>query len=453
MLPTPPALDSLLAALTRPAALIELGVLAALLLLTAAVVAILRSVATRVRAEAGRTAPLASIWFGSYLIDGVLFPSLALALTYLARQVLFMQGWQLAVFKLAIPVLLSLALIRLSVRVLTVAFPNSHFMRVAERTISWLAWAALVLWLTGVLPAVMDGLDEIRWKMGAHPMSLRTLIEGTLSAGFVLVLALWISAALESRLLDGVQGSQLSLRKAAANALRAFLMFAGLLVALSAVGIDLTALSVLGGALGVGIGFGLQKLAANYISGFVILAERSIRIGDLVRVADFEGRISDITTRYTVIRSPGGREAIVPNETLITTTVQNLSLADPRLLLSTQVGVAYGTDVAALIPRISETVISITRVLADPAPAIHLRAFGVDALELAIHFWVADPENGQGNVLSDVNLALLALFEREGIQIPYPQRVLRIQREPRTAAAPPAVAASQASLADSGAGG
>jgi small-conductance mechanosensitive channel len=199
------------------------------------------------------------------------------------------------------------------------------------------------------------------------------------------------------------------------------------------VGIDLTALSVLGGALGVGIGFGLQKLAANYVSGFVILAERSLRIGDLVKVADFEGRITDITTRYTVIRSVGGREAIVPNEMLITTTVQNLSLADARLLLSTQVGVAYGTDIAALIPRVAETVSAVPRVLADPGPAVHLRGFGADALDLAVHFWIADPENGQGNVLSDVNLALLALLQREGIEIPYPQRVVHLPAaaEPR----------------------
>ncbi|ACB35326.1 MscS Mechanosensitive ion channel [Leptothrix cholodnii SP-6] len=452
MLPTPPALDSLLAALTKPAALIELGVLATVLAVTAVLVYVMRSVARSVRAEAGRTAPLASIWFGDYLVDGVLFPSLALALAYLARQVLFLQGWPLAVFKLAIPVLLSLALIRLSVRVLTVAFPHSLFMRVAERTISWLAWGALVLWLTGVLPAFMDGLDEISWKLGAKPVTLRTLIEGTLSAGFVLMLALWVSAALEARLLDGVQGGQLSLRKAAANALRAFLMFVGLLVALSAVGIDLTALGVLGGALGVGIGFGLQKLAANYVSGFVILAERSLRIGDLVQVADFEGRITDITTRYTVIRAGNGREAIVPNETLITTTVQNLSLGDSRLLLTTRVSVAYGTDVAALCERICTTVGSIGRVLPDPAPTAHFVAFGADGLDLKITFWIADPDQGQGNVLSEVNLAILALLDRDGIEIPYPQRVLRILRE-TPAAAPRLAAGSNEALTDTNASG
>ncbi len=413
-----PELDHLLTALTRRDALIEAAVLALALLVAAGGVALLRQRVLAARALAGDQAPLASIWFGRALVDGVLFPTLALALAYLARHLLRNAGVTLAVFQVAIPVLLSLALIRLSVRVLSVAFPESRLMRLVERTISWIAWAAVVMWVTGVLPAVMEGLDEIRWKMGSHAISLRTLIEGTLSAGFVLMVSLWISAALESRLLAGVQGAQLSLRKAAANALRAMLMFVGLLVALSAVGIDLTAFSVIGGALGVGIGFGLQKLAANYVSGFVILAERSVHIGDLVRVADFEGRITDITTRYTVIRSVTGREAIVPNEVLITTTVQNLTLSDTRLLLGTSVVVAHGTDVDALIPQLAEGLMGVPRVLADPAPAVHLRGFANIGLELSINVWIGDPENGQGNVLSDVNLKLLAMLRERGIEIP-----------------------------------
>jgi len=320
--------------------------------------------------------------------------------------------------------LTSLALIRLSVRVLSAAFPASRMMRLVERTISWIAWGAVVLWLTGLLPVLLEWLDEVQWKLGAHPLSLRTLLEGVLSAGFVLVLALWVSAALESRLLDGASGEQLSLRKAAANVLRAGLLFIGLLFALSVVGIDLTALSVLGGALGVGIGFGLQKLAANYVSGFVILAERSVRIGDIVRVGEFEGRITDITTRYTVIRAPSGREAIVPNETLITSTVENLTLADPQLLQQCRVSVAYGTDFEALRDKLTARVAQVERVLPEPAPSAHLLAFGADGLDLAVYYWIGDPQNGLADVNTGVNLAVLRLLQEEGIEIPYPQRVL-----------------------------
>ncbi|PXW95552.1 mechanosensitive ion channel-like protein [Sphaerotilus hippei] len=417
---TPAELQQILAVLTLPGAAVELAMLAALLLLSWLLVRLMR----------GPTPTTGtSIWFGRHLVDGVLFPTLALALAFAARRTLPELGLPLTLFRLAVPVLTSLVVIRLSVRVLSAAFPASHLMRVVERTISWLAWGAMVLWVTGVLPIVLRELDDISWKMGGHNISLRTLIEGSLSAAFVLVLALWVSAALESRLLDGVAGAQLSLRKAAANALRALLMFVGLLLALSAVGIDLTALSVLGGALGVGIGFGLQKLAANYVSGFVILAERSLRIGDMVRVADFEGRISDITTRYTVIRSLSGREAIVPNETLITTMVENLSLADTRVLVSTTVTVAYGTDVASLRDRMATVIATVPRVADEPAPAVHLTAFGTDGLELTASFWIRDPENGQGNVKGGVNLAILELLEREGVSIPYPQRVVRVLAE------------------------
>lgn len=429
---------TLLAALMRPSSLVELAVLAAVLAASGLLVWLLRGMRDRDRAGQGDSSP--SIWFGTHLVDGVLFPLLALALAYVARRVLLELGQPLAVFRLAIPVLMSLAVIRLSVRVLSAAFPASALMRAVERTISWVAWLGMVLWVTGVLPVLLDELDQIRWKIGANTLSLRNIIEGGLSAGFVMVVVLWISAALEARLLAGASGAQLSLRKVAANALRAILLFVGLLMALSAVGIDLTALSVLGGALGVGIGLGLQKLAANYVSGFVILAERSLRIGDIVNVGGFEGAITDITTRYTVIRAPSGRESIVPNETLITTAVQNLSLADRRVLLSTLVSVDYDTDIERLRVQLVETVVAVPRVLADPGPAVQLSNFGADGLEITVLFWIDDPENGQGNVRSEVNLAILALLRREGVGIPYPQRVVRFEGALQTEQAPPVTA-------------
>jgi small-conductance mechanosensitive channel len=321
-------------------------------------------------------------------------------------------------------VLLSLVVIRLTVRVLHRAFPHSAVMRVVERSVSWIAWIAVVLWILGILPLVMQELDAIQWKLGSTTISVRNLIEGAIAAVVVLMVALWISAALEQKLLEGATDN-LSIRKMAANALRALLLFLGLMFALSAAGIDLTALGVLGGALGVGIGFGLQKLAANYVSGFVILAERSMRIGDVVRVDNFEGRITDITTRYTVIRALNGRESIVPNEMLITSRVENSSLADPRVLLQTVVQVAYGTDLDALMPRLVEAVAAVPRVLRDPGPGVQLSSFAADGLELTVLFWIADPENGQGNVRSQVNLAILRTVNEAGIEIPFPQRVVR----------------------------
>jgi len=246
----------------------------------------------------------------------------------------------------------------------------------------------------------------------------------------VLVLALWLSAAIESHLIKGAAANNLSLRKIAASATRAFLLFVGLLLALSAAGIDLTALSVLGGAIGVGLGFGLQKIAANYISGFVILAERSLRIGDMVKVDNFEGRITDIRTRYTVIRSLGGREAIVPNEMLITSRVENASLADPGVQISSSVQVAYGTDVRALVAKLEAAMLKVPRVLTDPGPGVTLNAFEADGMNLGLSFWVRDPENGQGNVKSEVLLAVLDVLNAEGVEIPFPQRVMHMIAKP-----------------------
>jgi small-conductance mechanosensitive channel len=212
----------------------------------------------------------------------------------------------------------------------------------------------------------------------------------------------------------------------AANATRVGLLVVGVMVALSAAGIPLGALSVFGGAVGVGIGFGLQKLAANYVSGFVILAERSLRIGDMVKVDNFEGRITDISTRYTVIRSLGGREALVPNEMLITQRVESFTLADPKVMVSTSVQVAYGSDIDAVIGRLGEAVAKVARVIADPAPSVQLAAFAADGLDLAVQFWIADAYNGQGNVKSDVNRAVLRTLGEMGVEIPYPQRVVHL---------------------------
>jgi small-conductance mechanosensitive channel len=246
--------------------------------------------------------------------------------------------------------------------------------------------------------------------------------------------ALWVSAAIEARLLKSATGSDLSLRKVISNTVRALLMFVGLLLALSSVGIDLTALSVLGGAVGVGIGFGLQKLASNYVSGFVILAERSMRIGDMVLVDGFEGRIVDIKARYTVIRALNGRESIVPNEFLIINRVENFTLMDPKLSQTTLVSVAYDSDVDLVRRLLIEACESQERVLKDPAPNAFLSQFGADGLEFTVSYWIADPENGQLALRSTINMLILAALREHRIEIPYPQRVMHMVSPSSTAA-------------------
>ena len=408
-------LESWIAALTRTSALLELTALALCAVTAWAVAAMVgRALGSRDRR---------SILFGSSIVDGVLFPLLLLLLTYMARFLL--QRWlPMAVFKIAIPVLIALLVIRLGVKVLQAAFQQTPVVRLLERSISWLAWLAMVLWVSGLLPVVLEELDQISWKVGGSAMSVRTMIEGALTAGGVLIVSLWISSGIESRLLRSATGGELSLRKAMSNATRALLMFVGLLVALSAVGINLSALSVLGGAIGVGVGFGLQKLAANYVSGFVILAERSMRIGDNVRVDGFEGRITQINARYTVIRSLVGREAIVPNEMLITSRVENLSLADAQVWQFTVVTVDYDSDVELVMRLLKEAALNHARVLRSPEPSVSLSSFGADGLEFTVGYWITDPENGSLNLKSLINLDILSALRQHHIEIPFPQRVL-----------------------------
>ena len=416
-----PLMDSLALwarALWQPTVPIEMAVLAVCVLLAWGIAAWLQRKAKPISPR--------SVLFGPRVLDGALFPLLLLVLGYLARTLLA-QWLPVAFFRLVLPLLVSLSAIRFGAKVLQAAFPEASTVRAIERTLSWLAWLATALWISGLLPLVLHELDDISWKLGGSTLSLRTLIDGAITASVALLVALWISSVLESWLLRSATGGALSLRKALSNARRALMLFVGLIVALSAVGIDLTALSVLGGAVGVGIGLGLQKLAANYVSGFVILAERAIRIGDNVRVDGFEGRITDINVRYTLIRSLTGREAIVPNEMLITSRVENLSLADTRVWQSTVVSVGYDSDVDLVMRLLNEATQGCPRVLKDPGPSASLSAFGADGLEFTVGYWIADPESGTLGLRSDINLAILRALRAHGIEIPFPQRVVQFQ--------------------------
>lgn len=407
-------LEGWLAAFTQPTVVLELLVLALCVgLAWLAVVGLRKSFDRSER----------SIWFGRNDLDGVLFPLVLLCLGFAAR-VVVERYTHAAVLTLAIPVLVALVVIRTGVKVLQVAFADARWIRALEQTLSWLAWVAMVMWVSGLLPMVLNELDQISWKVGNSQLSVRNILEGIVSASAVLILTLWISSGIESRLLRSATGDALSLRKAVSNATRALLMFLGLILALSIVGIDLTALSVLGGAVGVGIGFGLQKLAANYVSGFVILAERSLRIGDHVRVDGFEGMVTEINARYTVVRSQTGRESIVPNEMLVSSRVENLSLADSVVYQSTKVQVGYGSDVNQVIALLTQAALAQPRVLRDPQPSVQLSEFAPDGLEFTVVYWINDLQNGQGNLRSDINMAILAALRQSHIEIPFPQQVV-----------------------------
>ncbi|NBS76922.1 MAG: mechanosensitive ion channel protein [Betaproteobacteria bacterium] len=363
-----------------------------------------------------------SVLFGRGLFDGLLFPMLALALTYVA-QVVFLKQQTPMLLKLAIPVLWSLALIRLSARVLMAVFPVSPLAQLTERLISWLVWGVAVLWITDLLPLVATEMEQVQLHFGKVRLDARTLLEGVLSCGLVLILSLWLSATIENRLLAQAV-SDLSMRKVAANLLRAVLLLVGLLFALSAVGVDLTALSVLGGAFGVGLGLGLQKLAANYVSGFVVLVERSVRIGDYIKVDGLEGRVTDIKTRYTLLRDPSGRESIIPNDMLLTQRVDNLSLSDPQIAVHCTYPLGTDVDIDRVLGLLSSAALQSERVLREPPPQAFLSKVESAGLEFTVVSWVSDPESAYLKTRSQINTAVVQALHQAGIELPKaPQQV------------------------------
>jgi small-conductance mechanosensitive channel len=366
-----------------------------------------------------------SVWFGRRVFDGVLFPLLAMTFAYAAHRWFSTKGTVVGVLALSLPVLVSLAAIRLFARVLITAFPHSQWAGVVERFLSWVAWLTAIAWTTGFAPQALAELESITLTLGKTRISLRTLIDGLISCGLVLVLVLWMSKVIERSLLRNTI-QDLSLRKVLSNTVRAGMLLLGGLITLSILGVDLTALSVLGGALGVGLGFGLQKLAANYVSGFVILLERSLRIGDSIKVDSFDGVVVDIKTRYTLVRGTNGRESVVPNEMLLTQRVENLSLNDPKALLQTHIKVPYQSDPNAVKGWMEAAASGCDRVLQDPAPAAYLAALGENGLEFTLHYWIADPKKGQLNVCSDVNLAVLDALRSHGVEISGVQRLVRM---------------------------
>jgi len=356
-----------------------------------------------------------SILFGERLIDGLLLPALLWLLANVLKFIL--QPLQhVPVLKVVLPILTSLLVIRLIARVLTFVFPMAPSVRVIERGISWLAWVIAVLWVTGWGVPILNELEAIHITVGKSQITLWYVIDVVLTASTVLIFTLWLSATIEQRLLARAM-ADLSMRKVASNSLRAIMLLLGLLFALSALGVDLTALSVLGGAVGVGVGFGLQKLASNYVSGFVILIERSLRIGDYVRLDGFEGRVADIKTRYTLLRANNGTEAVVPNEVLITQRVENMSLGNKNLMLSSFFFVVLDSDVALVQQVMMQAMLSVARVLKDPAPSALLLEVQPQGLRWSLNYWIEDPTKFQSAVRSEVNLACLNALRSAGIRL------------------------------------
>ncbi len=327
--------------------------------------------------------------------------------------------------KLAMPLLGSMALVRSVVFVLRQAFPRAAWLAAWERIIAATVWGWLALYITDVAPHVIAALESVQFAIGKQKVDLWMILHGVVTVFLTVVFALWVAGVIERKLMR-VDALDSSLRIVGVRVAKALLTVIAIVTSLSLVGIDMTALSVFTGALGVGLGFGLQKIASNYVSGFIILLDRSIRLGNIVQVGNDAGQVTQITTRYTVLKHPGGTEFIVPNETLIGSTVQNQTYSDRRLRLATAVGVAYGSDLDQVMSIMVAVAEAHPRVLRDPAPKVLLTQFADSAINLELGFWIDDPEEGRGNVISDINIGIWRAFREQGIEIPFPQREVRL---------------------------
>jgi small-conductance mechanosensitive channel len=296
-----------------------------------------------------------------------------------------------------------------------------------NRLVSVLAWTFAALSILGLIDPVSDALDSAGIAVGG----LRITALVALKATVLLLLALWAATStsnfLDRRLRsypDLTPSIQVLLGKLARVALLTF----AVLVVLSTVGIDFSALAVFSGAVGVGVGFGLQKIVSNLVSGIILLADKSIKPGDIITLGDNYGWVDTMGARYTSVVSPDGREYLIPNEDFVTQRVINWSYSNERVGLDVRFGVSYGSDPHRVREVALAAIASVERVLSDPAPVCNLARFGDSSLDFALWFWIGDPIKGVGNVRSAVLFALWDAFKRDGIEIPFPVRDMRLDK-------------------------
>jgi len=400
----------------HPRVLWQIAVIAIALLLAWLPVLVMRK-----RLPSGR----APARLGQDALRALVFPLLALCLILLGRGLL--HPWQTtALLDMAVPLLTALTILRFALLLVRQVFAPSGLLHPVTRLVAWTVWGGFALYITGLAPDVLRALEDIYLPIGRQRVSVLLMLQAALSLLTAVLVALWLGRYVETRLM-AAESVQISLRVMLAKLAKALFVLLAVLIALPAVGIDITALSVFGGMLGVGIGFGLQKIASNYVSGFIILMDRSVSLGDVVTVEQHTGRVTKMTARYVVVRNPAGTEALIPNETLIGSAVINHTYTDRRVHVPIPVQVSYDADLDAVARILEELAQGHRRVLADPAPRVLVKELADSGINLELGVWIDDPEDGIGNVRSDLYFQLLRRFRAEGIEIPYPQREIRMR--------------------------
>jgi small-conductance mechanosensitive channel len=377
-------------------------------------------------------------------LEGLLrlaFPLFALVFVLIGQGLLEryppVRSLHLDLLGVAASLLFAMAGIRAIVYLLRNVFPASNALKVGERWIGLVIWLAVATHLVGLTDDLIALFESVNFKVGKQTISLWLIGQGVFSVALTLLVSLWLSAVFEQRLMRA-DSLDMSFRVVLGRFAKALLVTVAVLVSLALVGIDLTVLSVFGGALGVGLGLGLQRIASNYMSGFIILLDHSIRIGDLVTVDKFSGAVTHIATRYTVLKGLDGTESILPNEMFVSSPVVNHSFTNRKVAVTLPLAVAYDSDLPVVQELMLNAARNHPRVLADPPPRVALARFGADGLELEMGFWIEDPERGSANVRSDINYAIWADFRAHGVRIPFPQREVRMLGHPPAPGGPDA---------------
>jgi len=357
-------------------------------------------------------------------INRVLFPLIALAFVFIGK--LALRHWQhTTLLALAATLLIAMACIRLTVYALRYIFSPSGWLKTMESAISTAVWVVVALHFTGVLPELLGALEEVSFAIGKHHISLLLILQAVLTVVAALFVALWASRFAENKMMHAERIS-MNLRVVLSKLIRVSLILVGVLTALSAVGFDITLLSVFGGALGVGLGFGLQKIASNYVSGFIILLDESLHLGDVITVDGHYGVVNQLRSRYLVLRKLDGTEVVIPNETLITSAVINHSFSDRKARVLVPVQVSYDSPLEKAMEIMLEAAKKHPRILVDPASEVQVLGFGENGIDLQLSIWIMDPEEGSAGLKSQLYLDMWRAFREQGISIPYPQRDVRI---------------------------
>ncbi|MDD4951262.1 MAG: mechanosensitive ion channel [Desulfovibrionaceae bacterium] len=303
------------------------------------------------------------------------------------------------------------------------------------RTVSWLVWSLAALHILRLLGPAMDFLEGVGLRFGQTYISALAVIKGALLAVVLTAAAGAVARFAESRISSARHLSP-SVQVLFHKGLKFSLFTLAAVIALSAVGFNLTGLAVFSGAVGVGVGFGLQKVFSNLVSGVILLMDKSIKPGDVIEVGGTFGKINSLNARFVSVLTRDGKEYLIPNENLITNEVVNLSYSDRNIRLRLPVGVSYAADPRQALELLERAARETPRVLADPAPVARLMGFGDSSLDLELRIWITDPEDGVANVRGDVLLRVWDLLKEHGIEIPFPQRDLNVRQLPEIRVVP-----------------